>query len=282
MHPLLLPTRTAAQIVTVHDLDFLDNPERTRAEIRRDYPVLAAAHAKRADRVVAVSNHTAAEVERRLEVPSSKITVCSPGRPAWPKRLMEPANGGILFLGTLEPRKNLAILLDAYEQLVTRYPGAPPLTLAGGHTADSTPIIERTTRPPLAGRVELTGYVDPARRQEHYRRALVFVLPSHAEGFGIPALEAMTCGVPVIAANRGALPEVVGSAGVLFDATDSGALAEALHRVLTDRGARERMRQDGWTQAERYDWRETARRVREAWEMASAARRRRRASEPNS
>ena len=200
---------------------------------------------------------------------------CSPGRPPWPRRLTEPADGRILFLGTLEPRKNLGVLLDAYEQLVAAYPAAPPLTLAGGHTPDSAPLIERTTRPPLAGRVELTGYVDPSRRQEQYRRALVFVLPSHTEGFGIPALEAMTCGVPVIAANRGALPEVVGAAGVLVDATNSGMLAEALHRVLTDAGVRDRMRHDGWARSERFDWRDTARRVREAWTLAREARGRR-------
>ena len=275
MHPLLLPTRAAAQVVTVHDLDFLDNPERTRAEIRRDYPMLAAAHANRADRVIAVSRHTAGEVENRLGVPASKITVCSPGRPQWPRRLVEPDDGRILFLGTLEPRKNLGVLLDAYEQLLAVYPTAPRLTLAGGHTPDSAPLIERTARPPLAGRVELTGYVDPSRRQEQYRRALVFVLPSHTEGFGIPALEAMTCGVPVIAANRGALPEVVGTAGLLVDATNPRALAEALHRVLADADVRERMRQGGWAQAERFDWRETARHVREAWALAREARSRR-------
>jgi glycosyltransferase involved in cell wall biosynthesis len=122
MHPLLIPSRTAARIVTVHDLDFLDYPERTRAEIRRDYPALAATHARRADHVVVVSRHTAGEVERRLRVESSRISVCSPGRPAWPRRLAEPAGGPILFLGTLEPRKNLGVLLDAYERLIVRRP----------------------------------------------------------------------------------------------------------------------------------------------------------------
>jgi glycosyltransferase involved in cell wall biosynthesis len=267
-----MPARSAAQIVTVHDLDFLDHPERTHAEIRRDYPALAGAHARRADRVVAVSHHTAGETQRRLDVDASQISVCSPGRPAWPRRTDEPPDGRILFLGTLEPRKNLGVLLDAYEMLIARNSGAPMLTLAGGHTPASAALLERTRRPPLAGRVELTGYVDPSRRQEQYQRAIVFVLPSHTEGFGIPALEALTCGVPVIAARRGALPEVVGSAGLLFEATDPQALAEALQRVLADRALRDRMREDGWTQAARFDWHTTANRVREAWTLAREAR----------
>lgn len=275
-HPLLMPSRNAVQIVTVHDLDFLDSPERTRAEIRRDYPALAGAHARRADRVVAVSHHTADEVQRRLDVDASSISVCSPGRPSWPRRTVEPPDGRILFLGTLEPRKNLGVLLDAYEMLIARDPAAPMLTLAGGHTPASTAIVERANRPPLADRVELTGYVDPSRRHEQYLNAIVFVLPSHAEGFGIPALEALTCGVPVIAANRGALPEVVGSAGLLFDPTDPRALADALQRVLADRALRDRMREDGWNQAARFDWHATANRVREAWALAREARDRRR------
>jgi glycosyltransferase involved in cell wall biosynthesis len=275
MHPLLIPARTAAQIVTVHDLDFLDHPERTRAEIRRDYPTLAAAHARRADRVVVVSRHTAGEVERRLGVDAARISICSPGRPAWPRRLEEPADGRILFLGTLEPRKNLGVLLDAYERVIARRSSTPPLVLAGGATEASRPIVDRASRPPLAGRVELAGYVDPQRRHEQYQRALIFVLPSHAEGFGIPALEAMTCGVPVIAANRGALPEVVGPAGRLFDPDDPGDLAAALDGLLSDSHSRNRMREAGWAQASQFEWRDSARRTRDAWALALEARDRR-------
>jgi glycosyltransferase involved in cell wall biosynthesis len=150
--------------------------------------------------------------------------------------------------------------------------------LAGGTTEASTPIVERAARPPLAGRVELAGYVDPGRRQEQYQRAVLFVLPSHAEGFGLPALEAMTCGVPVIAANRGALPEVVGPAGRLFEPDDPEALAAALDALLGDAPARDRMREAGWAQSLQFDWRQCARRTREAWRLALEARDRRRAA----
>ena len=268
-HPLMIPARRAARVVTVHDLDFLDHPERTRAEIRRDYPALAAAHARRADRVVTVSQATAAAVEARLGVPRSQISVCSPGAPDWSRRTQEPdVNGSILFLGTLEPRKNLLTLLDAYERLLARQPSAPPLVLAGRAVAGAESLTARTTRSPLAGHVELPGYVDPNRRLEVYDRALVLVMPSFLEGFGLPVLEAMTRGIPVVAANRGALPEVVGDAGVLFDPADPDALAEALFTVLTDRTRRDRMRERGWVQAARFKWRDTADRAREAWALA--------------
>lgn len=268
-HPLLMPSRTAAQVVTVHDLDFLDHPERTRAEIRRDYPALASAHALRADHVIAVSQHTARQVTNRLGVPESRVTICSPGAPAWPRRADEPPDGVILFLGSLEPRKNLALLLDAYEQLLARATGPlPPLVLAGRAGPQAASLIERVSRPPLAGHVELAGYVEPGRRRDIYDRALVLVMPSHTEGFGIPALEAMTRGVPVIAADRGALPEVVGPAGRLIDPGDAAALSRALEELVENRSERDRLREAGWQQASRFDWRETAREIREAWSMA--------------
>ena len=275
-HPLIIPARRAARVVTVHDLDFLDHPERTRAEIRRDYPSLAAAHARRADHVVAVSQATAAAVEQRLGVPRSQITVCSPGAPDWPRRTAEPAAGGsILFLGTLEPRKNLGTLLDAYERLLARQPTTPPLVLAGRPVAGAETLLARANRPPLAGHVELPGYVDPDHRLAVYDRALVLVMPSYLEGFGLPALEAMTRGIPVVAANRGALPEVVGDAGLLVEPNDSAAMANALESLVFDRARREDLRGRGWAQAARYRWQETARRAREAWALAIERRKQR-------
>jgi len=220
-HPLPIPSRTAAQIVTVHDLDFLDHPERTRAEIRRDYPTLAPRAIRNADHVLVNSKHTATDVEHRLGVPSERISVCSPGAPEWPKRSDEPPDGYVLFLGTLEPRKNVGVLLDAYARLVTAGSTRARLALAGATPPEASSIIARTSDPPLAGHVDVLGYIDPSRRLDVYRRALVLVLPSHAEGFGIPALEAMTLGVPVIAANRGGLPEVVGNAARLVEPDDA-------------------------------------------------------------
>ena len=115
LHPLLLPSRAAAEVITIHDLNFLTHPERTQAEIRRDYPALARDHARRADGIVVPSRFTAGEVEARLGVPPDHISVCSPGAPDWTPRGGPPPDGGyVLFFGTLEPRKNVGALLDAY------------------------------------------------------------------------------------------------------------------------------------------------------------------------
>jgi glycosyltransferase involved in cell wall biosynthesis len=274
-HPLPIPSRRAAQLVTVHDLDFLDHPERTRAEIRRDYPSLAPKGIRDADHVLVNSKHTAADVEHRLGVSPDRISVCSPGAPPWPKRTEEPPDGYVLFLGTLEPRKNVGVLLDAYARLLARGTVRARLALAGAAPPEAKPLIDRTAEAPLAGHVDLLGYVDPDRRLEVYRRALVLVLPSHAEGFGIPALEAMTVGVPVIAANRGALPEVVGDAGQLVDPDDPDLLAEALRVLLGDRALRDRLREAGWRQAQRFQWSTSASRAREAWHLALQRRMRR-------
>jgi glycosyltransferase involved in cell wall biosynthesis len=271
-HPLLAPSSGAARLVTIHDLDFLDHPERTRAEIRRDYPELAASHARRADQVVAVSAFTADEVERRLGVPRDRISICSPGAPDWPRRTAEPADGYILFLGTLEPRKNVGALLDAYERLLARRPDAPALVLAGGQPADAAPLLARAAAAPFAGRVRLPGYVAPGDRLGLYRGALAFVLPSHLEGFGMPVVEAMTVGVPVIAADRGALPEVAGGAARLVDPDDPEAVAAALDAVLANPPLRRAMIEQGWTAAGRYTWSRTAAALREAWARALAHR----------
>jgi glycosyltransferase involved in cell wall biosynthesis len=276
-HPLLAPAKRAARLVTIHDLDFLEHPERTRAEIRRDYPELAARHAARADQIVVVSEHTAHQVQSKLGVSRDRISICSPGAPDWPRREAEPAEGGcILFLGTLEARKNVGALLDAYERLLTMRPETPRLVLAGGHPPEAAPLLERARRAPLAGHVEIAGYVPPDERVALFNRALVLVLPSHLEGFGMPAAEAMTIGVPVVVANRGALPEVVGDAGRLVDPADDLALTNALAEVLSAPVLRREMTERGWRQARRYSWAGTAERLREAWQAALAHREERR------
>jgi glycosyltransferase involved in cell wall biosynthesis len=265
LHPLLTPARHAAQVVTIHDLNFLIHPERTRGEIKRDYPVLAREHAHRADRVIVVSEFTAREVERLLEVPRHRISVCSPGAPPWTPRPAQPANGYVLFFGTLEPRKNVGALLDAYERLTTARTPVPQLVLAGKATEASTGWLERIDRAPLKGAVRHIGYVDPSARRQLYEGARLLVQPSFEEGFGLPVLEAMTLGVPVVAANRGALPEVLGDAGPLVDPDDPDAMARAIGSILDDPAAAESAAARGIRQAQRYTWEHTARSVYAAY-----------------
>ena len=277
-HPLLIPSLRAAQVVTVHDLYFLADPESTRAEIRRDYPELTPRHVRRADAVVTNSQYTASLIKRTFGVPDGSVYVCSPGPPVW-KMLGRapnlPRDGYVLFIGTLEKRKNVGALLDAYSRLVERDRQTAPLVLVGRPTQDAVQWLERLSRPPLAGHVRHLGYVPAAEREITYARARLVVVPSHDEGFGIPVLEAMSAGIPVIAADRGALPEVLGDAGLLVDPDDVEALAEAIRRMLTDERFARGCAQRGLVRAREFSWDRSAVALRHAYEAAIENRRRR-------
>jgi glycosyltransferase involved in cell wall biosynthesis len=272
-HPLMMPTRTASRVVTVHDLDFISHPERTDAEVRRDYPRLARQHTQQADHVVVNSAHTAGEVHQRLDVPRQNITVCRAGAPPWKARADLPTEGPILFVGTLEPRKNVGGLLDGYERLLLGGRPVPELLLVGRPTASAAPWLERLGKPPLAGHVKHLGYVSDEQRQGLYERARLLVLPSFNEGFGLPVLEAMTVGVPVVASARGALPEVLGDAGLMVEPDDPDALAGAMERLLFDRSAALRAAARGVRRSMTFRWEVSAEALRSAYEHAIALRR---------
>jgi glycosyltransferase involved in cell wall biosynthesis len=316
-HPLLIPARRAAHVITIHDLFFLTTPERTRAEIRRDYAALAPAHARRADAIVVSSEYTAHLVADRLDVPRDRIHVCPAGAPPWlptrsesgqsqlrvgsesgqsqsrvgsestPSRVrvisesvqsgvgVDSDRGYVLFLGTLEPRKNIGVLLDAYAQLIQRRVAVPRLILAGRATPEAADWLERAGRAPLAGHVEHRGYVPASEREALYAGARLVVMPSLDEGFGLPVLEAMAAGVPVVASNRGSLPEVAGNAAVLLEATDVDGFAGAIERILEDDGYARDLAGRGLARAACFSWEQTARAARRAYEDAIARRRQR-------
>jgi glycosyltransferase involved in cell wall biosynthesis len=264
-HPLLMPSRAAKQVITIYDLDFLDHPERTRAEIRRDYARLAPLHAPRAAAVVTISRFTAEAIEQRLAVPADRIVICPPGAPAWPQRRAAVGRGPILFIGTLEPRKNVGALLAAYAKLREMDPAAPPLWLAGGVTEASAPWIREIAEPPLRGHVTHLGYIENAARYGIYAQASMLVLPSHLEGFGMTVLEAMTVGVPVIVSRRGALPEVAGTAAQMIEPDDIQGLATAMKRYLDDASLVAVATARGLARARRYSWDASARTLLDAY-----------------
>jgi len=272
-HPLLLPARNAAQIVTIHDLFFLSHTQDTGAEIRRDYPVLAASHARRAHAVITSTQYGRAQIIERLGVPGERIYVCPPGAPVWRtlgRQPNVPSDGCILFVGTLEPRKNVGALLDAYERLVSRRADVPRLVLAGRATAAAASWLARIRNVPLAGRVTHVGYIDDRAREDLYRSARVLVMPSLDEGFGLPALEAMSAGVPVIVSSRGSLPEVVQDAGAQVDPSNTGSLADAVERAVFDQSWAMRAAQVGLDRARSFTWSDSARTLHRAYTEAVA------------
>ena len=256
-HPLLIPARQAAQVVTIHDLYFLTSAAQSRAEILRDYAALAGRHARRAQAVITSTEYGRGLVRDRLGVSDDRIYVCRPGAPSW-KTIGQvpnvPRNGYVLFVGTLEPRKNVGALLDAYQALLGRTSSIPMLVIAGRATPAAREWLARIDAPPLAGHVRYLGYVADSERERLYAGARMLVLPSFDEGFGLPALEAMSAGVPLVASNRGSLPEVVGNGGVLVDPADVAALSAALERLVCDDGAAFALAAAGLTRARTFTW----------------------------
>ena len=271
MHPLLMPTSAAAQVVTIHDLFFLDHPEATAREIRRDYASLAAPHAARADAVIAISQYARQQAIDRLGIDAERIAVCPCGNSGGAPRPIPPAGGPIVHLGTVEPRKNVNALIDAYVELTRTHPSRPPLFFAGR--------VEGA-QPAAPEGVQFLGYVSEEEKVQLLWDAMVVVVPSLDEGFGIPALEAMTLGVPVIAAARGALPEVVGDAGLLVDGATpqefGRSLAAALARIVDDQPLRRELAARGIARAKRFTWEASAARAREALAAAVTRRKARR------
>lgn len=269
-HPIGIPSR-AASVITIHDLDFLDHPEWTSGEVRRDYGALVERHARQADGILTSSRHTADAIASRLGV-TGNVVVARPGVPRWigsGRSQPWPDNGYLLFVGTLEPRKNVDGLLTAYARLLARRRGnMPPLVLMGRATPAAARWLARIAQAPLAGHVRHLGYVPDTDRRAVFEGASMLVLPSWAEGFGLPALEALALEIPVVASNVDALPEVVGDAGLLVAPGDDAALADAIERMIDDAACATRLAKAGAERVRQWSWEDAAARVRELYARA--------------
>jgi len=169
---------------------------------------------------------------------------------------LEP--GFVLCVGSLEPRKNIPRVVDAFSLLCQRNPAMPPLVVVGGGDWRKTRLQAIITKNQLQSRVFFTDHVPAAHLAALFRCAGVFVYPSLSEGFGIPPLEAMTFGCPVITSNTSSLPEVVGDAALLVDPYDSSALAAAIDEVLTDRSLASSLRRRGEDHVRQFTWQRCA------------------------
>lgn len=268
------PLWRGRSVVTIHDLAFLKleghAPARRVAYLSR----MTKSSVERATRVIAVSEQTKRDIVEFFGTDPDTIDVTPLGvssglTPLTPderarfraeKKLDRPT---VLFLGTLEPRKNLPNLLRAFDMIAEETDAE--LILGGAQGWLPTEFQSALENVRYPGRIRATGFIPESELRLWLGAVDLFAMPSRYEGFGIPPLEAMACGTPVVASNTSAFPEVLGDAALLVDPEDVIAIADAMKRVLEDSALAAELRLRGSARAARYTWNETARLTRDSY-----------------
>lgn len=270
--PDFIPPAAGAKrtIITVHDLNFIFYPQFLTAESLRYYRDQIGWAVAKADHILADSHATRQDMIDHLDVVPEKITAVHLAanplyqRPFSPEAIHKTLKqynlprGFVLAVGTLEPRKNLPMLIRAYKQMIAETAVDVPLILVGGKGWIYDEIFATIAELGLRDKVRHLRGIFDEQLAHLYHAAGVLVTPSKYEGFGLPALEAMHCGCPVIVSNISSLPEVVGEAGILLPPDDETAWAEVMARVLLDAELREEMVENGRLQAATFTWQKTA------------------------
>ncbi len=265
-------------VVTLHDLAFLRYPETHTAASRRYYAAVGAS-VRRARRVIAVSHATAADAASMLGLDPGRVRVIhEAAAPAYAPRShadlealaarlgFNPHRRYVLFVGTLEPRKNLPLLLEAFARL--RADLDLQLLIVGGRGWLDRAIFATHARLDLGDSALFLGSLPEGDLAVLYSHAGVFALPSLYEGFGLVLLEAMACGAPVVSSSAGPMPEVVGDAAILLEPSDAATWAQAIGRLLGDEAEAEALRRRGFARAAEFSWARAARETREVYREA--------------
>ena len=268
-------------IVTIHDLVAFLFPETIPIKYGAYMRYLLRHAVKKADRIIAVSYHTQQDLIRILKVPSEKITVIheapSPIFHLYDKKEVKDRirqqyginKKYIYHLGNIEPRKNLIGLLEAFTRVCRELGNEYQLVVSGQKGWLIRSLSQYLKKYPLHDQVLFTGYVPMEHIPLLMNGAELFVFPSLYEGFGLPVLEAMSCGTPVISSNRSSIPEIVGSAGVLVDPTNIQELADQIVDLLKKPEERMRLSSLGLEQASRFSWIEAARKTLDVYRSVS-------------
>jgi glycosyltransferase involved in cell wall biosynthesis len=269
MLPPFLPKQVRT-VVTIHDVSWEYYPELySRGDLLR-LKTTVPWSARRADRILAVSNTVKDAVVRLFDIEAEKIVVTPLAasqnfypreRDSCRKRLLEKygiQGRFILFVGNMSPRKNLIGVLRAFAQLRKRGELEAKLVVAGPRISNSTAFVDALRELQLGDDVLCIGNVAHDILPELYSAAEVFVFPSLYEAFGLPTLEAMACGTPVVAADRPAFPEIAGDAALLVNPDDTAALAAGIDRVLSNPALREELRASGLKRVLHFNWKATA------------------------
>jgi glycosyltransferase involved in cell wall biosynthesis len=273
----------AANVVVIHDTTWITAPDfgKGQAATVRLWRAVVPVVARRADRVIAISRASADDIERHLRVPADRIDIvpngfgtpprAAPSRESELRARLGLGSGPILLnLGAKKIHKNQLRLVQAFAAVRAAAPEAR-LVLAGARTPYEDRLREEAAKLGVSDAVRFPGYVDEADLEGLYAAASVFVFPSLNEGFGLPVLEAMSRGVPVVTSSVSSLPEVAGDAALLVDPMSTEAIAEATTRVLTDRSLRERLVEAGRKRPAAFSWERTAKATVETWRRALGA-----------
>jgi glycosyltransferase involved in cell wall biosynthesis len=245
-------------VATFHDL-FVLSGDYSTPEFRARFVAQARGAAERSDLIIAVSQFTAGQLEQILKVDPARIRVIRHGvRPA--PSIVSPIarEPMILFVGAIQKRKNIVRLVEAFEGVASGW----KLVLAGSFGFDAEEALQRIERSPRKGDIQVPGYVPEQDLETLYQRASVFAFPSLDEGFGMPVLDAMARGIPVLTSNVSAMPEVVGSAALLVDPADVQSVAEGLRKLTEDAVLRSELAQKGLERSGEFSWEKA---VRATW-----------------
>lgn len=269
-------------VSTIHDLAFEHLPETFNRRSWMQLRLTVRRTARTAAHIITPSEFSRRDLIETYNVAPERITVTLEAaaphfRPAPAdaitavKRRYGISGDYVLAVGSIQPRKNLVRLVRAYSDLRRSRSQAnlPQLVLVGKRAWLYGETLRAVEHSGVAANVIFTGYVPEQDLPALYTGALCFVYPSYFEGFGLPPLEAMSCGTPVIAGDRTSLPEVVGDAGILVDPFDTDAIGAGLARLIDDETLRATLSQRGLERAARFDWRETARRTLQVYEQAT-------------
>lgn len=278
---VLPPLIRARKVLTVHDLSFIRYPECSSPALLQYLVHSVPPSVRRADYLLADSLSTKHDLIELLGIPEERVTVVYAG---YDPRFHPQAQAKdravheqygirgpyILGLGTLQPRKNFCTLVRAYNQLVYEHHIPHKLVIGGGKGWLYNDILTTTQELGLEERVVFPGFVADEHLPALYRGAELFAFPSLYEGFGIPILEAMGCGTPVVTSNTSSLPEVAGDAALCVDPQDSAALADAIWQVLSDDTLRQTLRQRGLERVKLFTWEKAAIALLEVYRRALA------------
>ena len=271
-------------VVTIHDITFDLHPEWFTTRGRVAFGGFASASARKARRVLTVSECSRRDIIAAYGVPEERVIavplaadpefrpVEDPATLRHVRRKYDLGETYLLHVGSITPRRNIPRLLEAFSRVRSRAPGLM-LALAGRLEEPSPPLAPEIASRGLEGAVKVAGYVDAADLPALYTAATAVVYPSLYEGFGLPVLEAMACGAPVLASNASCLPEIAGDAALLVDPQDVEAMAAGIWSLLADAPLRARLAEKGRARAAAFSWQRTARETLEVYREALAGER---------